>query len=227
MLRKWAFKTLKGIAELNEAALRMDASLSGLVSDGRKVTSFGKHLCLPERSSNQLHTATLRADKLRRSLRGLLADLGSRLNICEVDDTLLAQYGRYANGESAVFKFTRNDTIRYLDGLLKLLRQAKAIGAAIEIACTDIEEHLESLIPDGSMDCSSVESLTDDVNGSIDSEPPLTLHESLDMAVQDLSFTSRVETNLLRELAADVLDVKTSLLVTSADNEVMRDSDNF
>ena len=209
MTRKWAFKGIEGIAETNESAIRLDASLAELIVHMDRVLSCPDSSCLPERQLDRLHSAFDRAKSLLTELRDLHSRMGRLLNICEIAFPEAENLKKCSNWESACRKFTQADLNRFMEGLLELLRQAKGLGAAIEIASRDIARHLESNDDQNSSDIA--EEPEDDSMTICSPHQDSEEEDDLSARVEDLWRTVEEELDWLRELDADLRDVKKSL----------------
>ena len=225
MYYEWAVEELKGLPEMLEAVLRLDASLVASISSGDEFLSFPTSSSLPERLIEQLRYATVRANALREQVRQLLIEMGQRLNCTVPHDTLSTKNFQYGRSVSVFLEFKRLDTIRYMDHLLKLLRIAKGIGASFEIAAVDIHSNLETncnLEQEGE---DSVDHSTNNHNeGIIFSRPSDDLDDDLLDKAEALKSSSEQESDRLRDLATDLLNVRESLKSASFGRQVATDS---
>lgn len=210
MTRKWAFEGLEGIAEMNESAIRLDASLGELIVHIDRVLSCPDSSCLPERQLDRLQSACDRAKSLLDELRNLLSRMGRQLNICEIAFPEAENVKQSSNREPACRQFTQADSTRFMEELLELLRQAKGLGAAIEITSQDITEHIESIDNQRPSDAATEEPEEDSMT-ICSSDQDSGEEDDLLARVEDLEGTANDELDWLRELDADLREVKKSL----------------
>lgn len=134
MSQVWNYKKLECFAEVQEAALRVTILLRELQTYAREVLSNSESWSPPVQAIQRLRIAIKRSDELSNKVLSLIASLIMKIEFKEGGDSILTKPKSLRSGGSGFrdrYIISMNDEI---DGLLKLLQQAKGLIAAFEVA---------------------------------------------------------------------------------------------
>ena len=211
MPHDWAYKTVFGLAEVQEAAMRLDVLMSDIASDAQNVMTFPESSSLPELHVSRLQGATLRATELRNRISHLLSEMGRLLIISVIMTPKVADQYRHMPGKPLIREFTTNDTLHFVEELLGLYRKAIGIGAAFAIASEALLEYVDLLDA-----AEGIESPDDEEQTPGEKKITITREieeEDLDLttAVDGFDRTSHETIEQLREMNAALREVLVSL----------------
>ena len=214
MSQVWNYKKLECFAEVQEAALRVTILLRELQTYAREVLSNSESWSPPVQAIQRLRIAIKRSDELSNKVLSLIASLIMKIEFKEGGDSILTKPKSLRSGGSGFrdrYIISMKDEI---DGLLKLLQQAKGLSAAFEVANSEIDDYLEPIIAEDDLNHGYENELEEvDFDAGIPATDDL---NSLFVPVFELSAACARADREVRELIVALREVKTSeAIVTS------------
>lgn len=215
MPHKWNFQKINGLSEMQEAVLIIEDWMNTLIEGATAVLSFSDGWSFPERATERLQTAVVRANKLRSRGPRLVAGLIKKLEFKDYVGLFLAKPDCQCEG-TGLRKASMINMNREIDKLIKLLKQARGICAAFELANAEIDAYLEPIIAEDDLrhaDDNGMEEMDSDAGF-----PATDNLSSLFTAVCELDADSGHANREMRELIAALREVKTSQVVVSSNS---------
>lgn len=208
MSQVWNYKKLECFAEVQEAALRVTILLRELQTYAKEVLSNSESWSPPVQAIQRLRIAIKRSDELSNKVLSLIASLIMKIEFKEGGDSILTKPKSLRSGGSGFrdrYIISMNDEI---DGLLKLLQQAKGLIAAFEVANSEIDDYLEPIIAEDDLNHGYENELEEvDFDAGIPATDDL---NSLFVPVCELSAACARADREVRELIVALREVKTS-----------------
>ena len=212
MSRVWNYKKLECFAEVQEAALKVTILLCELQTYAKEVLSSSESWSPPVRAIQRLQIAIKRSDELSNKVLSLIASLILKIEFKEGGDSILTEPKSQRSGGSGFrYIISMKDEI---DGLLKLLQQAKGLCAAFDVANSEIDDYLEPIIAEDDLNHDYENELEEvDFDAGIPATDDI---NSLFVPVLELCAACGRADREVRELIVALREVKTSeAIVTS------------
>lgn len=208
MSHVWNYKKLECFAEVQEAALRVTILLCELQTYAKEVLSSSESWSPPVRAIQRLQIAIKRSDELSNKVLSLIASLILKIEFKEGGDSILTEPKSQRSGGSG-FRYRYIISMKdEIDGLLKLLQQAKGLCAAFDVANSEIDDYLQPIIAEDDLNHDYENELEEvDFDAGIPATDDI---NSLFVPVFELSAACGRAYREVRELIVALREVKTS-----------------